>query len=166
METKKRRRRVRRHVAPSIYKGRVRKLSAPRKRSVQKSFLSELFSPQTVNLAGNALISGIIGGGAITLIDKMLFKETDIKPIKRIGIPAIATLLTAFLIKKPNVAAGMAGATTAILIKQYFPNGLSENMSLAQNAEYVNLQKLPAILDEFGQPLSEGEANYALAQNR
>jgi len=127
---------------------RRKRMAAPkmRRRRSKKSGLSELFTPATATAAakviGSAAVGGLIAGG----VNKVLSKQNM---VTRYGIQFAGSFVTYGLLGMPNMAAGMAGAFSA-LESQGFVNKLLAD----EFADDSSINQLPDMMNENGDPIT------------
>lgn len=164
MATKKRRAPRKKTTA----RKRTRTLSAApkRRRTVKrvgrrkKGMLSELFNPAMAKGGATAVLSGAIGGAGYGMLTKVL---PELTTAKRIGFAAIGSFVTATVLQKPNVGAGIIGASVFHTMQE---KGMLAEKNM-QAYKYANSVKaLPMVLDENGNELylSQDENMY-LSEN-
>lgn len=164
MATKKRRAPRKKTTA----RKRTRTLSAApkRRRTVKrvgrrkKGMLSELFNPAMAKGGATAVLSGAIGGAGYGLLTKVL---PELTTAKKIGFAAVGSFVTATVLQKPNLAAGIMGG--AVFHTMQTQGMLAEkNM---QAYKYANSVKaLPMVLDENGSELYlSQDDNMFLSEN-
>jgi len=142
----------------------LRETSKPRsvKRINRKSnsFLSEMFNPKMAKAGATATLSGGIGGAGYGLMTKFM---PDATVTKKIGFGIVGSFVTAVLLQKPNVGAGISGATVFDAMKT---QGMLAEKSM-QNHKYANqIKALPMVLDENGNELNLSQSdNMFLSEN-
>jgi len=149
------RRRTTRRVATSAPVRRRRRVTR------KKSMLSELFNPAMAQAGGKAVISGAVGGASAGLLDKFL--GTTMTPNKKAFITLGAGFLSATILKMPNLGAGMAGVAAYNLFNN--SGMLSENYDFEQYAYADEIESLPMVLNENGDPLALSENEMYLSEN-
>lgn len=124
---------------------RVKRLSQGRRKAVQK---------KEVNDTINAIIQGAVGAGALKLID-VLVLEKILKPGVRLAVYGGMTIAAGMFLKKPFVAAGMAGYVGDKIVEALAGKiGMGERY-LSNN--YIDVAQLPEILDASGNPVALSE---------
>jgi len=160
------RRTTARKKAPAVRKKRrTTTLSAPKRRTRRvtrrkKGMLSELFNPQMAKGGATTVLSGAIGGAAYGLMTKFL---PDLTVQKKLAFGGVGSFILATVLQKPNLAAGLIGATVFDAMKQQ--GFLAENDMESYN--YANgIKALPMVLDENGNEmfLSQDD-NMFLSEN-
>ena len=140
--------------------------AAPRKRGVKrvgsrkKGMLSELFNPAMAKGGATAVLSGAVGGAGYGLLTKVL---PELTTAKKIVFAAVGSFVTATILGKPNLAAGIMGG--AVFHTMQTQGMLAEkNM---QAYKYANSVKaLPMVLDENGNELYlSQDDNMYLSEN-
>lgn len=113
----------------------------------RKTGLSEMFNPATATATGKTVLSGLIGGGAYHILNKLI--KSDNTMIKG-GTMLAASFIAGAVLKMPNVAAGISGAFGSQLADKIFAGGLSE----MEEYDYATeLEQLPEVLSESGEPM-------------
>ena len=123
--------------------------SFSRKRRTKKSGLSELFSPATAKAAATSIGAGALGGLAAGALNRVLTKQNN---ITRYGIEIGASFVTYALLGYPNMAAGMAGAFTAIESTPIYNKFLAEDTDFFAQEDSIN--ELPLMMNENGEVIS------------
>jgi hypothetical protein len=141
-KTKKRKRTMRELSASPVKR---RKRFTMRKR---KKGMSELFSPETAKAAASVVSSGVLGGAIAGAGHKIIANQ---KNLVRFGLEGAASFLTYALLNKPSMAAGMAGAFTALEMQPIYTKFLNES---ADFAEEDSINELPMFMNEDGDPLT------------
>lgn len=127
----------------------------------KKSMLSELFNPAMAQAGGKAVISGAVGGASAGLLDKFL--GTTMTPNKKAFITLGAGFLSATILKMPNLGAGMAGVAAYNLFNN--SGMLAEDYDFDQYAYADEIESLPMVLNENGDPLALSENDMYLSEN-
>lgn len=120
-----------------------------RRRRSKKSGLSELFSPATAKAAATTIGAGAVGGLAAGALNRVLTKQNN---LTRYGIEIGASFVTYALLGYPNMAAGMAGAFTALESTPIYSKFLNENEEFFADEDSIN--ELPMLMNENGEVIS------------
>jgi len=145
----------RRRSATLSAKPRARKKVTRRK----KGMLSELFNPAMAKAGATSVLSGGVGGAGYGLMTKFL---PEASVTKKIGFGMVGSFITAVLLQKPNIGAGISGATVFDAMKTQ--GMLAENMTAHKYANQV--KSLPMVLDENGNELLlSNDDNMLLSEN-
>lgn len=131
-----------------------RKRSRPRRRGG----LSEIASAESWQDAGNATLSGAIGGAVAYTADRLMPNGWG-TGARAIGFTLLSGL-TAVVMKKPRAAAGIAGGGAVIVLDELLNKTLSEE---AAYADINALSEMPMFLDEAGNAMylnEDGELSY------
>lgn len=115
-----------------------------RRKTRRKSGLSEAFSPAAARGGAKAVLSGAAGGAASKLLDKVMPGTVDptMKEVIKMGIG----FLTATVVKRPMVGAGISGAAAAQLLTN--TGLLNEDFDLQEMPYARNMEALPPYLSE------------------
>jgi len=95
-----------------------------RRPAAKKGFLADLFTPAAARSGATTLTQGAIGGFSGYYLAKIL--PATFQPWQKSAVLFGASYLTSTLLKKPQVAAGMAGMAGAELAMQ-LDSGMSES---------------------------------------
>ena len=120
----------------------------------KKGFLSDMVTPATARGAVIAVGNGALGGAAAAILRRVTAGK--LPPFWNVAAPFIAGYAAAAFFKMPQVGAGMAAVAANQLMRDV---GLGEkdDMYLQDHNYANNMQQLPAVLDSYGQPMSEDE---------
>jgi hypothetical protein len=126
-----------------------------------KGMLSELFNPAMAKGGATTVLSGALGGAAYGLMTKML---PDLTVTKKLAFGGVGSFILATVLQKPNLAAGLIGATVFDAMKMQGFLAESDDMQMYKYANAV--KQLPMVLDENGNELmlSAGDNMY-LSEN-
>lgn len=118
--------------------------------------LSEMFSATTAQAAAKSILMGAAGGAIAGGVHRIVSKQNA---GVRLGTGVVASFLTYAVAGFPNMAAGMAGAFTALESNFIYDKLLSEDGS--QYFDYADasaLNEMPVYLNEAGEAvyLNEG----------
>jgi len=126
---------------PRTFSAVVRKTYKRRK----KSGLSEMFSATTAQAAAKTIGAGALGGFIAGGASKMIANQA---PLTRYGLAAGASFITYALLGYPNMAAGMAGAFTALESEKLYAGLLNEDADIYADPDAIN--QLPVMMNENG----------------
>lgn len=121
---------------------------APRRRR-RKSGMSEMFTPATAKAAAQTVGAGAIGGLAAGALNRILTKQNN---LTRYGIEIGASFVTYAVLGFPNMAAGMAGAFTALESGPIYSKFLAEQDDMFAEEDSIN--QLPLMMNENGEVIS------------
>lgn len=133
----------------------VRKIS--RKKG---GLLSELYNPKMAKAGATASLSGAVGGAGYGLMSKFMPEATI---TKKLGFGLIGSFITATVLQKPNLGAGISGAAVFDAMQQ---NGMLAENSMRNHKYADKIKSLPMVLDENGNELFlSQDDNMYLSEN-
>lgn len=139
--------------------GAKKAVSRRKKRVYVQGFLSELANPATMKGAATAMFSGLIGGGIVRTVDKLLPQTWGNG--SRILVNGVGSFLLAGVGRMPHMAAGMMGALAfQVVDKQLLAE---EEMENAEFTDAKVLSEMPEYLSNDGQVLlqdQDGKLKY------
>lgn len=146
MAKRKKQTRRRKACSPVMY--------ARRCRSRRKTGLSEIFTPATAKAAAQTIGAGALGGLAAGALNRVLTKQNN---ITRYGIEMAVSFVTYAVFGYPNMAAGMAGAFTAVESNPIYSKFLAEDNLFADDN---SINELPLMMNENGEVISLQEDQF------